>query len=246
MSVLYLPLLLSILAFLISIISFLYLKSWLRRRTAKEWVLSEIEEEVSRILNTLDETTVRDISLIEEREKRIKALLVDIDKRLKVYVREVDSRNEAEENYTVLVEAAKGRKQDDNAYRDLGKNRGRLNINRDLAGSSGKKSPDGTVSDIIKTDTPNAESVPGNTRTQDSEDAAFPLPRFRVKQESKSNDNAAKPAAPKEPGSAETPALRIQIGELIQEGLSAPAIASRLGISIAEVEFVAALLERRD
>ena len=229
MSIPYVLPLISILSLLISIITFLYLKSWLRRRTAREWVLSEIQDELNKMLNSLDETTVRDISLIEEREKKIKSLLAEIDKRLKVYIREIDKRREADENYTALSQAIQDKNHDENAYLELGKNR--YNKNKNV-------------------DSPEIE--------QDGEDTAFPLPRFRVKQETITAAGTPAASAPygvPEAGaevsaagqaSADTPALRTQIRELAHAGLPTTAIASRLGISIAEVEFVTALLGLRD
>ena len=62
---------------------------------------------------------------------------------------------------------------------------------------------------------------------------AFPLPAFDIKTE------APPPAA------AELP-LGEQIRSLLLAGFSAPVAAARLGVSIAEVEFAAALLERRE
>jgi len=59
-------------------------------------------------------------------------------------------------------------------------------------------------------------------------EAAFPLPDFDLKPEP-------------EPSLS----IREQIHSLLSSGLSEAAIALRLGISIAEVEFAAALLERR-
>ena len=58
---------------------------------------------------------------------------------------------------------------------------------------------------------------------------AFPLPSFSVSQEAD-----------------DTPSVRDQIHSLVREGFPIPIIASRLRLSIAEVEFAAALLERRD
>ena len=80
------------------------------------------------------------------------------------------------------------------------------------------------------------------SRTAESEKAAerekvpetgssFPLPDFDLKAEPE--------PSPKEQ------TIREQIHSLLRSGLSEAAIASRLGISIAEVEFAAALLERR-
>ena len=73
-----------------------------------------------------------------------------------------------------------------------------------------------------------------------NEASAFPLPRFQVRAEQP-------PDAPLPEGapSPESPSQREQIRELVKAGFPHPVIASRLGISIAEVEFAAALQERR-
>ncbi|MDR1804594.1 MAG: hypothetical protein LBQ94_13410, partial [Treponema sp.] len=105
----YLPLLLSALAFIFSVFSFFYHRSYIKTPTSQERLLSELREEVNSILKSINETTDRDISLIEEREKTLKNLLEEIEKRLKVYVRELEVRRGAE-----------------NAYRELGKNRYRF------------------------------------------------------------------------------------------------------------------------
>ena len=57
---------------------------------------------------------------------------------------------------------------------------------------------------------------------------SFPLPSFSVKADEDSSSAGDK------------------IKELLQAGLSPPLIASRLGLSIAEVEFATTLLERRE
>ena len=89
-SAVYLILLLSGSALLIAIFSFFYFRSYLKRRTGQERILSEFRAEVNGILKSIDETTERDISLIEEREKNLNNLLSEIDKRLKVYIRELE------------------------------------------------------------------------------------------------------------------------------------------------------------
>jgi hypothetical protein len=102
MAAYYLPLLFSALALIFCIFSFFYFKNFLRRRTAREWILQEVQEEVNKMLVSLDETTLRDISLIEEREKNLKKMLEDIDKRLKAYIREMDTRRDADNSYAAL------------------------------------------------------------------------------------------------------------------------------------------------
>ena len=190
----YLPLLFSVLALGISFFSLLYFKSYLKRRTGQERILSEIREEVSKILRSIDETTDRDISLIEEREKVLKNLLEDIEKRLKVYIREMDKRHTPPRVDLGIAPA-----------------------NRYPANTQVNTSPENV-------EAAESSSVPDRTQSP-----AFRLPSFSVKQG---------------PSSSQT--VGEQINELVRAGFSAPVIASRLGLSIAEVEFAVALLERRD
>ena len=180
----YLPLLISLLCLSICVFTFVYLRSYMKRRThldyLKNTVISEITVEVNQLLKDIDETTERDISLIEERQKQLKALLDDIDKRLDVYIREMDLRKEAGEAYSSLVSTAVSSEE---AYKALGKNKH-------------KQPPIPTLPDfVIKSD----------------------------------EEAEVKPSIPE------------QIKELLMAGFSAPVIASRLGISIAEAEFAAAL-----
>ena len=230
----YLPLLLSALAFVFSVFSFFYFRADIRARTSEERFLSELREEVNSILKSINETTDRDISLIEEREKNLRKLLEEVEKRLKVYIREVEVRREAE-----------------NAYRELGKNRYRFP--QDLRSKSDSRSEsDSRKSDSRgESETRDEAESHGELKTRDETAArpdvqqeaalhvnsapAYPIPEFRIKPQSAQDKPPENPLTMGE-----------QIHSLVRAGFSVPVIASRLGISIAEVEFAAALLERRD
>jgi preprotein translocase subunit YajC len=186
----------SLFALIISIFSFFYFRSYLKRRTSQERILSELQEEVNFILKSINEVTERDITLIEEREKELKSLLEEIGKRLKTYIREVDQTRNAEE-----------------LYKELGKNRYR--INKQPALQSGESEKAAKIKKTAKAD------------------AAFPLPDFNLKPE------------PEPSTTIKGQTIREQVQSLLRSGLSEATIALRLGISIAEVEFAAALLERR-
>jgi len=188
----------SVTALIISVFSFFYFRSYLKRRTSQERILAELQEEVNFILKSINETTERDITLIEGREKDLKSLLEEIDKRLKIYLREMDHARNAEE-----------------VYRELGKNR--YKMNRHLARQAAE-----------------AENKIEAQKEAESGDA-FPLPDFDLKKEA---DTSPAPQAA-------APSIGEQIHSLLRSGLSEAVIASRLGISIAEVEFASAILERR-
>ena len=179
----------SVAALIISVFSFFYFKSYLKRRTSQERLLSDLQEEVNLILKSINEITVRDITLIEEREKDLKRLLEEIDKRMKTYLREMDSARKAEE-----------------AYQELGKNRYRMN----------------------RRPAPQAEKKAETQKTPEA-GAAYPLPDFNLKKEASPLPQAG------------APSMGEQIRSLLRSGFSEAAIATRLGISIAEVEFASAL-----
>jgi hypothetical protein len=200
----YLPIVLSLSALVICFFSFIYLKSYLKRRTGQERILAEMRNEVNNILLSIDETAERDISLIEEREKSLKALLEETEKRLKVYVREMEKQRDAARDYSALSpDAGKVRS---GAYQEPGKNRVREN----------RQEP--------------PPALPDTGSTENNPELSFPLPRFRIGTE------AVPPPPP----------VKEQIRQLAQAGFTAPVIASRLGVSVSEVELAVALLERRD
>ena len=153
---------LSVLAFTISLCSFFYFRSYIKRRTSHDHILLELREEVNGIARLIDETTDRDISLIEEKEKELKGLLANVDKRLQLYIREWEKRREVEAIQATLA-----------------------------------------------------------AQTQ---------------------------SLPETPPEAPSPSLPLsaQIREMVCGGFAPIAIAAHLGISVAEVEIVAALIERKD
>ena len=201
-----LPLLISALALLISFVSFVYFKSYLKRRTSQERILAELQEEVNGILRSINDATDRNISLIEDSEKRLKRLLGEIEKRLGVYVREMERfGNNGTDSKPATTQ-----------YLELGKNRYRLGKPSQAQATEQAKTPE-----LTQTPEPTQAPEPGQT--------TFPIPNFEIKA-----------------GSAEPPPLAEQVRSLLHSGFSAPIVAGRLGVSIAEVELVAALLERRE
>ena len=217
-SALYLPLLLSALALVICILTFLFSRAYIKRRTSREWILQEgileeIRDEVNALLKSIDEITDRDITLIKERENSLKSLLGEVDKRLKLYIREMDKRRDAEETYAALSpsgnEAASSAGESaspaaaEGTYLDLGKLRYRL-----------KKQE--------------AAVVPANPSAPETP---------QVKPQA---DSAKASAVPANPSS-----VNDQIRSLLKEGIPAEKIALRVGVSISEVEFAAALMERQ-
>ena len=124
-------LILSALAFLFSLFSFFFLKSYLKRRTNKEHILSEARDEVDQISKIINQATERDISLIEERQQDLKNLLKETEKRISVYIKEVERTQKAEEVH-IKLNSEKKKKSSAEEYKELGKNRYKIKEQPDL------------------------------------------------------------------------------------------------------------------
>jgi len=213
----YLPMLLSALALIISIFSFIFFRSYLKRRTGHERLLAEMREEVNNIIRFINEATDRDITLIEEREKNLSALLKETEKRINTYIREMEVRKEADNTYAAL----RSEEKPSATYQALGKNR---------------------YKGIVPDASPEVPGIPSGAG-KEPELAKDTLPPL-------SPPTANMPTASLPPTTSQPPANPPSTGEqirsLLRSGLSESVIASRLGITISEVEFAAALLERRD
>ena len=212
------PLLISALAFLISFVCFFYFKSYLKRRTSQKQILAELQEEVNGILESINDTTDRNISLIEDSEKRLKGLLGEIEKRLRVYIREMER-----------------------------------------FGKSGTENRGNATDVAVSAAAVSAAAVSGKPVTEKYRELGKNRYRLSKPDQGKAAQPAEAPEAPKAPepafpipnfdikaDAAEKPPLAEQVRSLLRSGFSAPIVAGRLGVSIAEVELAAALLERRD
>ena len=227
-----LPLLLSILALSVSVFSFVFLMFYIKRRTQvkvlQNEVLSGIRPEVNDILKSLDETTERDITLMEEQKKKLRNMLEETDKRLNVYIRELELRRNAENTYEELNP---GFRRSSKAER-----------------SSGPKAP--------AADRP-GEFAAGGSYQGSSNYLELGKNRYRINrqvltQTAETPVSEEQPAVkgssvpPKADAAPVPPSTGEQIRSLTRAGFSPPLIATRLGLSIAEVELAVALLERRE
>ncbi len=92
----------SIMSLVLWAISFIYLRYYVSHRTSHEKILSDLQNEVGRLVADIDAATDRDLSLIEDRVKALKALLDDTDRRIVSYRRELDRRVTEEQAYAEL------------------------------------------------------------------------------------------------------------------------------------------------
>ncbi|MDR1985855.1 MAG: hypothetical protein LBP88_02645 [Treponema sp.] len=209
---------------------FIYCRAYLRRRTGSERILAEFREEVYKLIAEIDAATDKDALLVEERIKTLRATLEEVDKRISVHLREADRRQCQEEVYAEL-----GRKHRltnpfsaviqpfPKAY-DL------------FSGSSAKTGTKGNPEEpeAAEKDIPVASSAAvGFTAPADT--APIPLKREPV---GPRIVRAQREITPKPPPFAE------QVAELSKAGLSASLIATRLGVSLSEVELAIAISER--
>ena len=96
------PIILAAASLVVSGFSFLFCFAYLKRRTGRERILVELNDEIDRLVRDVNEITNRDTLLVEDRVKTLKAFLEDIDRRIVVLAGEVSRRHTQEEVYVEL------------------------------------------------------------------------------------------------------------------------------------------------
>ncbi|MDR0378122.1 MAG: hypothetical protein LBH70_10055 [Spirochaetaceae bacterium] len=96
------PVILAAASLMLSGFSFLFCFAYLKRRTGRERILVELNDEIERLVRDVNEITNRDTLLVEDRVKTLKALLEDIDHRIILLAGEVSRRRTQEEVYVEL------------------------------------------------------------------------------------------------------------------------------------------------
>jgi hypothetical protein len=86
----------------LSLFSFFFFLSYLRRRTSRERVLGEFRDEIDRMIAEIDNATDRDAALVEDRITSLRTMLEDTDKRITLYARELERRQSQERAYREL------------------------------------------------------------------------------------------------------------------------------------------------
>lgn len=82
--------------------SFLFCFAYLKRRTGRERILVELNDEIDRLVRDVNEITNRDTLLVEDRVKALKALLEDTDRRIALLAGEISRRKVQEDVYIEL------------------------------------------------------------------------------------------------------------------------------------------------
>ncbi|MCL2810010.1 MAG: hypothetical protein FWD24_08140 [Treponema sp.] len=195
----------SIICFALCLLMFFYLKWYVKKRTTSSG-LDERQLEVARLIDAIDRITDRDSQLVEERIKKLNEILEETDKRISLYKNEHVKGSALNKEETLYSKLGKGIR---SALEDTAKT-DTIEISPKAARQLSSVSP---VS-VVRT-SPTPVLLP----------AAAPVPRNT--KPAKENEPASKPPSKKQ--------IRSHIDILANEGLPAQEIASRLGISAAEV-----------
>ena len=202
-------LIISLICFAFCLIMFFYFKWYLKKRTESSTLMSaglkEREKEIAGLIAEIDRITDRDSQLVEDRIIKLKAIIEETDKRIAVYLKELEKSEVSESLYTSL-----GR-----GIRDaLSQNYDEKQIIQQMPADSIEISP-GISSLPVQ---PVLEPPPLKLNEIELQESAI--------QSSASQTFSAPPSRQQ---------IRSHIDLLLNEGLPPEEIASRLEISIAEV-----------
>ena len=237
----------SILCFSFCLVVFFYLKWYVKKRTAGT-TIDERRTEFLKLIADIDSITDRDTRLVEERINKLNEILEETDKRINLLMKELDKSRGAETLYTSL-----GRGIRDALYQPNKESLETKTANNEYP-----------VDTIELFSNSNVKQNQSNTKNDDtklynqngfSRLPLFEMPEYTMQQDIPVQTSPASPVGLATPVSLATPVglakpvqpaapvqpvskkqLRSQIDLLISEGLSIQEIASRLNISIGEVE----------
>jgi hypothetical protein len=90
------------LALLLWFAVFLYLRSYIRRRTSPDHILTLLQEEVRQLEADIDEKTEQNLQLLEEKIKSLREICAEAERRIAVYSRELEKREAENQVMTTL------------------------------------------------------------------------------------------------------------------------------------------------
>lgn len=197
----------------ISIINFFFCRWYIARKTSR--LLSDYRSEVDRMIADIDAATDRDMQLVEERILSVRKVLEDTDRRIAVYLRETQRQKEDEAMYASLGRGIRAAL-DSSPVESI--------LARPPASESQPEPPS----------PPPAKKRESKKRQAPAEAATKPL--FQAE------EKMAKEPGPHTGAPAEKMKTKEQIAHMASQGLAPAAIASSLGISLAEVDLALNLL----
>ena len=199
----------SIICFAFCLIMFFYFKWYLKKRTQASALLAadlkDEKKEVARLIAEIDSITDRDSQLVEDRIIKLKAIIEETDKRIAVYLKELEKSKVSESLYTSLGKGI-----------------------RDALSQNHEEKP--------------AQQIPADIIEISAESRSFSGPsvlepsQINLNEQLALHESAIPSSAPVVSAAPPTrQQIRTHIDMLLNEGLPPEEIASRLEISLAEV-----------
>ena len=209
---------------------FLYFRWYIKRKVSVKELLSEYRTEVHKLAAEIDTATDRDAQLVEERIRTLRSVLEETDKRIAIYLRDLERNDPRKSLYTNLRQSP------------------RPPVAPGASSLSAAQSGSATATpSAAQSITVAAELLPGNMPLAENILAVnAPEENQQTKVQSTAQDRENKTSADRSAKTKndEKPELRIQIAELAAKGNSPRQIASKLKISLAEVDLALNLIKR--
>jgi hypothetical protein len=201
----------SIVCFALCLVMFFYLKWHIRRRISESGMhpntLEEHRTEIIKLIAEINSVTDRDLQLVEDRVSKLKGILLDVDKRIALYEKELEQLR-----ITQSMTLKEKSKHNIYSYPEIFSGQGKSRTNETLYTSLGKG-----IRAAFKTPEEVAASLP----------SIIPPPEPALVMPVQPAPEIKKPPSKKQ--------IRAEIDLLANEGLPPKEIASRLDISVAEV-----------
>jgi len=225
-------LLLSVICLGLCLIFFFYFRWYIMRNISAARLLDEYRAEVVRLIAEIDTATDRDSRLVEERVKALRQIIEDTDRRISVYIQEAERSRRGEAMYASLGRGI------------------RVALDSGRAGevSSPPAPAQPAAVQPAATAQPEQAQVPPATGPEEKDENLLFSPSDTPKQ----RPEREKRLKPKKTGSSsrgqgtDKRKPRERIAEMAARGLAPAEIASRLNMSMAEVELALNLMSRPD
>jgi hypothetical protein len=218
-----LPLVLAVISLVLCVAFFFYFRRDIERKTSVDRLLADYRTEVYRLIAEIDAVTDRNLRLVEDSVKTLKQIIEDTDKRISVYTRELERSRKGEALYTSLGRGI----------------RAALDSEPPAVPAPAVRPPHETAS---PKETLSPQETPSPQQTLFPQETPPPP---KASKERRPKKNGAKPPQTDVPGqSASKRKLKVRIAEMSARGLAPHEIASRLNLSLTEVDLALNLLQR--
>ena len=81
------------LSLLLWFLAFLYLKTFVRRRTSPDYILDLLHEDIRQLEAVIDEKTEQELQLLEEKIRSLRDICIEAERRIAVLNRELEKRD---------------------------------------------------------------------------------------------------------------------------------------------------------